>query len=173
MRIEDKTVFHVFCLFIIVMLSKWRLSPEFPIQHYTLSHLGNNRDVSAYSRGRCCRSRTCVFSPSIKKEHRDLVAHVYNVILDWPHPFAVLVFSFIVLKENADLPQFVFHGGKSPSKWQSIGSCLYRWCDKCLFTINPRDWFIDTLEWTTALVYGSLQGLCNVAVVLKAHVYII
>ena len=38
-----------------------------------------------------------------------------------------------------------------------------------LFTTNARDWFIDTLEWTTALLYGSLQGLCNVAGVLKAH----
>ena len=27
--------------------------------------------------------------------------------------------------------------------------------------------FIDTLEWTTALLYGSLQGLCNVAGVLN------
>ena len=39
----------------------------------------------------------------------------------------------------------------------------YRWWDKCLFTTNARDWFIDTLEWTTALLYGSLQGLCIVA----------
>ena len=33
--------------------------------------------------------------------------------------------------------------------------------------MNARDWFIDTLELTTALLYGSLQGLCNVAGVLK------
>ena len=46
---------------------------------------------------------------------------------------------------------------------------ISRWCDKCLFTTNARDWFIDTLEWTTTLLYGSLQGLYNLAGVLKAH----
>ena len=49
---------------------------------------------------------------------------------------------------------------------------LYRWCDNCLFTTNPRprDWFyINKLEWTTAHLYGSLQGLCNMAGVSKAH----
>ena len=34
---------------------------------------------------------------------------------------------------------------------------------------TQRDWFIDTLEWTTVLLYGSLYGLCIVAGVLKAH----
>ena len=48
-------------------------------------------------------------------------------------------------------------------------SAYYRWCDNCLFTTNARDWFIDTLEWTTALLYGSLHGLCIMAGVLKAH----
>ena len=51
-----------------------------------------------------------------------------------------------------------------------VAEVRYRWCDKWLFTTNARDWFICTLEWTTAaLLYGSLQGLCNVAGVLKAH----
>ena len=36
-------------------------------------------------------------------------------------------------------------------------------------TINARDWFIDTLKWTTALLYGLLQGMCNMAGVLKTH----
>ena len=45
----------------------------------------------------------------------------------------------------------------------------YRWFDKCLFTTNARDWFIDTHEWTTVLLYGSLHGLCIVAGVSKAH----
>ena len=43
-----------------------------------------------------------------------------------------------------------------------------RWCDKCLFTTNSRDWFIDTLDWTTALL-THYQGLCNLVGVLKAH----
>ena len=58
-------------------------------------------------------------------------------------------------------------------KWNILRTCidLYfnRWCDKCLFTTNAPDWFIEPLEWTTALLYGSLQGLCNVAGVLKSH----
>ena len=34
---------------------------------------------------------------------------------------------------------------------------------------TQRIGFIDTLEWTTAILYGSLQGLCNVAGVLNGH----
>ena len=48
-----------------------------------------------------------------------------------------------------------------------------RWCDNwqlfIYITTNASDWFIDTLEWTTVLLYGSLHGLCIVAGVLKAH----
>ena len=64
---------------------------------------------------------------------------------------------------------------KMEAWWRGLPSAVgwwtssYRWCDKCLFTTNARDWFIDTLEWTAALLYGSLQGLCNMAGVLKAH----
>ena len=56
---------------------------------------------------------------------------------------------------------------KSSIVW--VYPLLYNWCDKCLFTTNARDWFSNTLTWTTALLYGSLQGLCNLVEVLKAH----
>ena len=39
----------------------------------------------------------------------------------------------------------------------------------CINVTKARDWYIDMLELTTALLYGSLQGLCNVAGILKAN----
>ena len=31
-------------------------------------------------------------------------------------------------------------------QWMELTSWVYRWWDKCLFTTNARDWFINTLE---------------------------
>ena len=61
--------------------------------------------------------------------------------------------------------------GKNVFVTKIVSSSIDRWCDKCLFmSTNTRDWFMDTwMNYRTALLYGSLQGLCNMAGVLKAH----
>ena len=33
---------------------------------------------------------------------------------------------------------------------------LHRWCDKMFIYNKRKDWFIDTLDWTTDILYGSL-----------------
>ena len=76
---------------------------------------------------------------------------------------------FDIVTKSLSLSWYLFKLQKTKHKCYHIISLTYRWCDKCLFTTNARDWFIDTLEWNTALLYDSLQGVFNVEGVLKAH----